>query len=178
MAVQEPKYRLLRKDGAFEIRAYGDLVVADTRVEGGQVEAVQHGFRRLAAYIFGGNAARRNIAMTAPVLLQPSAASSPALPERGAWTVRFIMPEGSDVGDLPVPRDGSVRLGRAPGGRFGVVRFSGLARPAAARDEAARLAAWLAAQKLATDGPPALAQYDPPWTLWFLRRNEILQRLQ
>jgi hypothetical protein len=23
-------------------------------------------------------------------------------------------------------------------------------------------------------GPPSLAQYDPPWTLWFMRRNEVM----
>jgi hypothetical protein len=23
-------------------------------------------------------------------------------------------------------------------------------------------------------GAPSLAQYDPPWTLWFLRRNEVM----
>jgi hypothetical protein len=36
------------------------------------------------------------------------------------------------------------------------------------------LRAFVAQQKLVAVGTPSLARYDPPWTLWFLRRNEVM----
>lgn len=178
MAVEEPKYTVVGRRPGFELRRYGELVVAETRMEGGQGHALQSGFRRLAGYIFGGNLAGRKIAMTAPVLLTSAEPGPSVLPNRGAWTVRFVMPSGQDVQSLPAPRDAGVRLTRVAGGLFAVARFSGVATPEAAAREASGLMARLQAEKLETDGPPALAQYDPPWTLWFLRRNEIIQRLR
>ena len=66
-AVEEPAYRLELKDGAFEIRDYPGLIVAEVTVDGDQTTAANRGFRLLAGYIFGANHGRRAIAMTAPV---------------------------------------------------------------------------------------------------------------
>ena len=55
-----------------------------------------------------------------------------------------------------------------------VVRFSGVARGDSFRSQTDALRRWAAARGLALRGPATLAQYDPPWTLWFLRRNEVL----
>ncbi|MFZ4748769.1 MAG: heme-binding protein [Sphingomonas sp.] len=41
---------------------------------------------------------------------------------------------------------------------------------AAKTDELQKLAA---KHRLRAIGPVSLAQYDPPWTLWFMRRNEV-----
>lgn len=67
MAVEEPAYRSVATEGAFEIRDYPALIVAEVSVTGEQKEAARKGFRLLAAYIFGGNRRKQSIAMTAPV---------------------------------------------------------------------------------------------------------------
>ena len=179
MAVEEPPFQSRLRAGAFEVRDYPALVAADVEVDGDQGQAANRGFRILAGYIFGGNARREPIAMTAPVVLvRTDAPTAPGFVApsngRGRWRVRFFLPHALALETLPRPRDPRIVLARAPASRWAVVRFSGLAHPAAADAKAAELRAWMATRGLPVGGPPSLAQYDPPWTLWFLRRNEVL----
>ena len=48
---------------------------------------------------------------------------------------------------------------------------------AAAEAAAKKLLGWVASAGFKPEGSPIFAYYDPPWTLWFLRRNEVLVRL-
>ena len=180
MSVEEPAFGLQLRDGQFEVREYPALVVAEVVVEGDQSHAAGQGFRILASYIFGGNARRESIAMTAPVTLIPSRGkaglAAPTVEERGSreWLVRFTMPKQYTMGTLPPPKDPRVSLRATPPERFAVIRFSGLANPHDAEAKTVALSAWIQARRLKPTGPAALAQYDPPWTLWFLRRNEVM----
>ena len=176
MSVEEPPFRLRFRDGRCEVRDYPALVVAEVAVDGAQNEAASAGFKILAGYIFGGNARRQNIAMTAPVTLLPGLDKVGRVSTQGAgtWIVRFTMPQGVSASALPAPKDTRVRLRAAPAARVAVIRFSGLAQPHAFKARAAELSAWVAAHHLRASGPASLAQYDPPWTLWFLRRNEVM----
>jgi hypothetical protein len=105
------------------------------------------------------------IPMTAPVTQTQG-------PE--GWVVRFIMPAGSTPDTLPLPNEKRVRLGVAPQLRQAVVQFSGWALSGAVKARTAQLRAWMASRQLQPTGPATLAQYDPPWTIWFLRRNEVM----
>jgi hypothetical protein len=115
--------------------------------------------------------------MTAPVVLAPGAGAAAAeanpLPASGAWAVRFVMPRTYDLEALPPPLDPSVQLRRIPGGRYAVLTFSGLARPPKVSEKARELQRRAQALGFKLCGPPALLQYDPPWTPWFMRRNEV-----
>lgn len=180
MAVEEPAFRTLLRDGAFEIRDYPALVVAEVTVTGGQKAAANKGFRLLAGYIFGGNRRKQSIAMTAPVAQQPAsetiAMTAPVVQTQtaGEWVVRFTMPSSFSLNTLPQPNDARVRLRVTPPTRFAVIRFSGLAEPDDVTAKTAALWAWMQQRHLRRAGPPSLAQYDPPWTLWFMRRNEVM----
>jgi hypothetical protein len=180
MSVEEPAYRMQLRDGPFEIRDYPALVNAEVTVSGDQNHAAGQGFRILAGYIFGGNARRERIAMTAPVTLLPTGrnpgflAPSVEAGRAGGWVVRFTMPKAYALAGLPPPGDARVRLRVAPPTRVAVVRFSGVASPGAFEVKAQALGTWMKRRGLAEGGPAALAQYDPPWTLWFMRRNEVL----
>ena len=178
MAVEEPAFHLRLRDGAFEVRDYPPLTVAEVTVDGDQTQAASRGFRLLAGYIFGGNARRQSIAMTAPVAQIPSAenvgAAAADTETAGRWVVSFTMPKSYVLETLPEPKDARVRLRRAPPTRVAVLRFSGLAHKEEVQSKARELAAWVQRRRLRTVGPVSLAQYDPPWTLWFLRRNEVM----
>lgn len=105
------------------------------------------------------------IAMTAPVT---------QIERAGSWTVRFTMPRGYTLETLPEPNDPKVSLRRLPAERFAVIRFSGLAGKADVDAKTIELLAAAKAHHLRAIGPVSLARYNPPWTLWFMRRNEVM----
>jgi hypothetical protein len=180
MAVEEPSFKTVMQEGDFEIRDYPPLVVAEVTVTGGQWEAANKGFRLLAGYIFGGNRRKQSIAMTAPVALTPTsekiAMTAPVTQIKNAdsWTVRFTMPSAYTLETLPEPNDPKIHLRRLPPERFAVVRFSGWAQKSDVDAKSATLVAVAKAHNLRAAGPVSLAQYNPPWTLWFMRRNEVM----
>ena len=180
IAAEEPAFTVSLAKGDFEIRDYPALIVAEVSVAGDRKAAASTGFRLLAGYIFGGNTARQKIAMTAPVVQASSgekiAMTAPVVQSGGdgKWVIRFIMPKGSSLATLPRPNSARVQLKTAPPARMAVVRFSGLARQDSIAEKTAALQGFVKALHLQAIGPPALAQYDPPWTLWFLRRNELM----
>lgn len=180
MAVEEPTFKTVLSDGVFEVRDYPGLIVAEVMVTGEQKEAASKGFRLLAGYIFGGNKRRQSIAMTAPVAQAPVsekiAMTAPVtqIENAGAWIVRFTMPSAYTMESLPEPNDPKVRLRRLPATRVAVLRFSGLAGERDVAGKSAELLATAKAHRFRTSGPVTLAQYNPPWTLWFTRRNEVL----
>ncbi len=185
MAIEQPKYSVELKDGDFELRRYASYIVAEVSVDGAQGEAVQRGFRKLAGYIFGANAGSTKIAMTAPVAQRPEgekiAMTSPVAqtPDgEGHWTVQFMMPSSYTLDNLPKPKDADIRFRVEPAREMAVLKFSGVARDGNYRQRSEDLSRWVAAKGLTGRGRTVLAQYDPPWTLWFLRRNEVLVEIQ
>ena len=55
-----------------------------------------------------------------------------------------------------------------------VLKFFGLTGDDRVAQQIERLEALLRNHKLAPIGEPSLARYDPPWTPWFMRRNEVM----
>ena len=105
------------------------------------------------------------IAMTAPVLQEEKS---------GPWKVQFIMPPNYTMATLPKPVNDSVKLIELPTKRIVVISFSGIASDAKLRKYTAELSNFIIAEKLNAKAPPIYAFYDPPWTLPFLRRNEVM----
>jgi len=169
MAVEEPVFELAKQEGAFEVRIYPALVAAQVSVNGTRSEAVNAGFRLLADYIFGNNQGKQKIAMTAPVMQTQT---------DGAWTVQFVMPKTYTLQTLPTPNNAQVRLVQLPPTRFAVLRFSGLASEADIAEKTTALNAFIDKHQLRRAGAPTLARYNPPWTPWFMRRNEIMVPLE
>lgn len=181
MSVEEPKFKRVAAEGDFEIRDYPGLVVAEAVVDGERQSALNAGFRLLAGYIFGANAGSGRIAMTAPVSQAPAPGSTIAMTapvtvsgQSSGWTVRFTMPSQYVLEELPAPNDSRVQLKSIPPARMAVVRFSGLTGDRRVAQQAERLVEWLRRRNLTAAGTPSLARYDPPWTPWFMRRNEVM----
>jgi hypothetical protein len=184
MAIEEPKFTVDLHEGAYEIRDYHAAVAAEVIVTGDQKGAMRKGFRMLAGYIFGGDARRQSIAMTAPVaqerIREKIAMTAPVTqtPSDGAWVVRFTMPSSYSLETLPEPNNPEVKLRAVAPARFAAIRFSGLATKARVEGKTAELVDFARAHDLHTIGPASLAQYNPPWTLWFMRRNEVMIQLE
>jgi len=161
-AIEEPKYSVLQEfENGIEIRAYEPHLVAVTKMDGSQ----NSGFRVLAGYIFGGNEKEQEIAMTAPVSTTMMADS----PE-----MTFMIPSEYDLAELPKPNDERVNFREVPAYTAAVIRFSGRANSEIVEAHWQKLRAFLANSEWKGLGEPTLNQYNPPWTLGFWRRNEII----
>jgi hypothetical protein len=158
-----------RRIGDVEIRRYEPYVVAETVVDGPLERAGNRGFRVLAGYIFGANETSSGdstkLAMTTPVTQERVGEE---------YRVRFMMPSGYNVDDLPTPKDARVRIEPIGSRRLGAIRYSGRWSGSAFERQLARLEETLGKGGFEPVGEAIWARYDPPWKPWFLRRNEVL----
>jgi len=88
--------------------------------------------------------------------------------------VRFIMPSSYSMETLPKPSNPTVELKEVPAKRFVVIRFAGLGGDENLKHHTNELNDFIMAKNLTPQSPPTYAFYNPPWTLPFLRRNEVL----
>jgi effector-binding domain-containing protein len=180
MAIEEAAYAVTIKDGAFELRDYAPHVVAETLVEGTLEEAGNKAFGRLFRYISGGNRSREKVAMTAPVSQEPQGQkiemTAPVAQQRvqERWAVSFMMPASYTLETLPTPEDPQVTLRQVPARRMAAVRYSGSWSERGYQRNLEKLESWMRGKGLAPVGGPVWARYNSPFSLWFLRRNEIL----
>ena len=201
MATEEPNYTVLSKTENFELRRYESQLVAQTWVSGDQDAASRAGFKILADYIFGNNTApsgeSSKISMTAPVAMQfeakqsttkkndsnesqkiamtaPVSIKQEQQQNDGKWRVQFTMPSKYTMQTLPKPNNPDITIIEVPPQTYGVIKFSGLAGSEKVAVKTVELQSWMQTQKLTLTGTPELARYNPPWTLPFMRRNEIM----
>ncbi|NTW82291.1 MAG: heme-binding protein [Chlorobiaceae bacterium] len=176
---KEPPYKVLLTEGDCEIRQYDEMVVAETVVEGEYSRTSGTAFSRLAGYIFGKNRKKEKISMTAPVIQEPVSEklpmTAPVIQERkgSGWVMAFVMPEGSTLASLPEPLDPSVTLRTVPGKKVAVIRYSGLHSESNLRSNSEKLDIWLEKKGYRMLSQSRAASYDPPWTIPFMRRNEV-----
>jgi hypothetical protein len=187
VGTEEPEHTSRRLTDRVEIRTYGPRIAAETTVAADEDAARNEGFRRLAGYIFGRNHREDAIAMTAPVsqsiqvgsgdkiaMTAPVAQSAEATDIGEGWLIRFFMPSECTMATLPTPDDDRVRLTEVPPETVAVLSFSGDRSPAAVAQRSEELLATLSAENIKTVGDVAAWFYDPPWTLPFRRRNEVV----
>ena len=180
-ALEEPAYQTQMQEGSFEIREYSSYLVAEVFMEEENFdEASGDGFRMLADYIFGNNlsrsasvqmagmaeAASENIAMTAPVQMDQGKKSN-------QWRMAFSLPSKWNLETAPVPNDQRVKLREISPERMVVLQFSGRMATQDLEEKEQELRQWAMKQGITVVGSVRTARYDPPWTLPFLRKNEV-----
>ena len=175
---QEQKYVVKAKFPNFEVRLYEPCVLADVVNDSSFQSAGNSAFGTLFGYISGGNKPNAKIAMTSPVLQEPSnkiAMTSPVLQETSGSSniVSFVMPAGSTLESMPVPTNSRVTLRPIPEELVAASKFSGRWTEENYLKQLAALETQIAANGFTKNGNPRFARFDPPWTPWFMRRNEI-----
>jgi hypothetical protein len=180
MAIEEAAYQVVKKEDRFEVRDYAPHILAETIVEGEMKEAGNMAFRRLFNYISGDNRSQDKVAMTAPVSQvlegEKIEMTAPVGQQnvQGRWAVSFMMPASYTLETLPVPVDPKVSLRQVTTRRLAAVRYSGTWSKKNYLRYMQELESWINDEGLTIVGEPVWARYNPPFTLWFLRRNEIL----
>lgn len=180
MATEEAKYEMVKKDNKFEIRDYAPHILAETVVEGDLKDAGNKAFKRLFRYISGDNRSRNKVVMTAPVSQQPVGEKIKMTAPVGQrqvqekWAVSFMMPASYTIETLPEPENQDVTLRQVPARRMASVTYSGFWSEKRYLRYKLELESWIKERGLTIVGDPIWARYNPPFTPWFLRRNEIL----
>jgi hypothetical protein len=196
-SVETVPYTVVASVGDVELRRYPEVVHVET-VAATEREA----FGRLFQYISGANEANAEIEMTAPVAVDgqrsesdqrreaPEAAPTvdgTSIPmttpvetetaeladgERGV-RMAFVLPTEYDFETAPAPTDDDVHLVAVPERTLAVAQFSWRPTEARIASETERLLDTLERGDVPVSGDPFFMGYDAPWTLPFLRRNEV-----
>lgn len=184
--IEHPKYTVLKKHGAYEIREYHPFLAAEVVVKGTQKESLRRGFKMLFDYISGNNRSQESIKMTAPVTQQPSGQSeripmtAPVMQEQGEnlYIVSFMLPANYTSDTVPVPLDPSVVIVEKERKRVAALRFAGYATDQKIKKKKDKLTELLQKDGYQTGSSFHLALYNPPWTPPFMRRNEVMFQIQ
>ena len=177
-AIEEPAYEVTAKIGDVEVRQYAPYVVAEVLMAGSAAEAGNKAFRILASYIFGRNKGEKRLPMTAPVTQTAAPMKLTMGPvgqsaARGGYLVQFILPRGVTLETAPQPIDQRIVLRQVQPMRVAVIRYSGFWSDANFNSHLAQLEETLRRAGVQWSGEPIYSRYNPPFTPWFLRRNEI-----
>ena len=177
--VEKPDYKVIQSEQNIEIRQYEPMIIAEVEVDGKRVDAIGDGFRLLADYIFGNNTVQQVISMTAPVQQkenQKIAMTAPVQQQSTgkSWRMSFVMPSKYSMDSLPVPNNNRVRLKEILTKKFVVIEFSGTNSNENVTEHENQLMNYIEANQIKINGSPKYAFYNPPWSLPFLRRNEVM----
>ena len=177
--VEQPTYQLTASDGSIEIRDYDPRLVATVAVSGPRKDAIRSGFKILADYIFGNNTSESNISMTAPVEQSQGekiAMTAPVEQQTDGkdWRITFSMPSEYSIETLPRPTSKSIQIELIPAKTQAAITFSGMNSSDNLEKHELALKNHIDKTDWVITGSAHYAFYNPPWTLPFLRRNEIL----
>lgn len=162
-SIETPEYQIIKKIGEVEIRLYPKLTVAKTSLPGKSYKANSNmGFRTIAHYIFGGNASKQKIAMTAPVVMEMGDSAS----------MYFVMPRKYTKEQLPRPSSDAVQIGEENEKTLAVIRFGGYSDDAKIENHCRQLEATLKESGIQTQGSFLYMGYNAPWD-FVNRRNEV-----
>lgn len=178
--LEMPEYTVIERDGRFEIREYPNIVIVETVASGDRRTAENQAFYRLFDYISGANEANGKIEMTAPVVQELAsekvAMTAPVLQEStpDGWRMAFVLPSRYSVETAPTPTNAEVTLRSVAPKRVAAMRFAGRMTQRSLEERAPELERWIESKGLEAISPFRSAGYDPPFTIPFLRRNEIM----
>lgn len=180
MATEEAEYKVAQTDKNIEVRDYAPHILAEIIIAGPLEDAGNQAFRPLFKYISGDNLKNEKVSMTAPVSQQAAgekiAMTAPVSQQASgdAWAVSFMMPASYTMESIPQPKNPLVKLRLVPAQRVAAIRYSGFWSEKSYQKHRAQLEEWMQKRGLTAAGDPVWARYNPPFTPWFMRRNEIL----
>ncbi|KAK9055423.1 hypothetical protein SSX86_026506 [Deinandra increscens subsp. villosa] len=183
------KFKVLSRNEQYEIRELEPYFVAETTMPGKygfDLNGSSQSFNVLAEYLFGKNTANETMEMTTPVLTRRTQSggetmdmTTPVITKRmedqDKWKMSFVMPSkyGSS---LPLPKNSAVTITEVPARTVAVVAFSGFVTDEDVMYRESKLRDTLKNDsqfKVKSGAQLEVAQYNPPFTLPFTRRNEI-----
>jgi hypothetical protein len=182
MAIETPKYEVIKRHKNIEIRKYPEYIQAEVEVSGIDYRtAIGKGFEILASYIFGNNISQKNINMTAPVKTsrpERVAMTSPVkISGEGMYNVAFIMPSVYTLDTLPIPNEKKIQFRKIEPEKVAAIRFKGFFNQKYIDKNITLLKEFLKKENIKTEKKFIIAGYNPPWIPGFLARNEAMVKI-
>jgi hypothetical protein len=172
LSIETLEYDVIKKENKFEIRQYKNHITASISFKSKE-EFDKLAFRTLANYIFG-----NNISMTSPVLTQGEniGMTSPVLTEenQSVWTMSFSMPKRYSLENLPTPSNKNIVIKEEKEKLIAAITFSGFMSDSNFLRNERKLTRWLKNNRYEYKPSLIRAGYNPPWTLPFFRKNEVM----
>ena len=175
MALEEPKYQILKSNGKYEVRKYNDRLAVEV-----EYSNEDSGFRYLFNYISGENTQSEKVNMTVPVtqsvkidMTAPVTQSK----EDGKMVMQFFLPSKFTFETAPNPTNNRVSLVVLEGGVYAVIKYSGRLTDKNFQKHYEELRGYLIKDKINFIEPAIRATFDGPFTLPILRRNEVMMKI-
>ncbi|BBM85912.1 heme-binding protein [Candidatus Uabimicrobium amorphum] len=183
---ERPNYKVIQTYDHFELRHYPAHIVAETQVNASFDKAGNKAFRRLAGFISGANSKQQKIAMTAPVNQQASEGETIAMTApvnqiniaKDKYMIEFIMPQKYTMETIPQPTNPKVKIRQIPAKIMAVRKYKGSWSQVKYNKNKEMLLTNVQQAKLEANGNPIFARYNSPFTIWFLRENEVLVEIK
>lgn len=157
---EEPRFQVIEKKGDIEIRKYDPFVAVSTPDK----SLSGSGFNRLFSFISGQNQANQKMPMTIPVINDAE-----------EKTMEFVLPLAiDDIKKAPHPTSDQLTLKQYPQEKVAVISFSGRSTPELIKKKLQKLTETALKMGYSLKSNYRLARYNSPFSLPFLRRNEIL----
>lgn len=179
-----PPYRILSRGEGYETREYDSYMVASTSMspldEPYTMDDLASGgeaFNALAAYLFGANEQKEIMEMTTPVSTTSTGEMRFYLKEREGGNDSFPLPV-AEIEEV-FNEKGAVKIREIPAATLAVAKFTGFVTEGEVNRQKDALMSCLAFDGIEIDVPHAsvvphvILQYNPPYTIPILRRNEI-----
>jgi hypothetical protein len=158
-------YKVMKTESAFEIRLYPPATMATVSMNVKTYKEVSSsGFRKLASFIFGGNDANKNIAMTTPVHMDLNDSTS---------SMSFVMPSKFKIDSLPKPNDSTVSITTSAEEYVAAIQFGGYANYGEIKKQVIQLEKALKANNIDFYGNFRFLGYNAPYQ-FIGRKNEII----
>ncbi|KAK7396690.1 hypothetical protein VNO78_17848 [Psophocarpus tetragonolobus] len=183
------EFKVLSRRNQYDIREVEPYFVAETTMPGKSgfdFNGASRSFNVLAEYLFGKNTTKEKMEMTTPVFTSKNHSdgvkmdmTTPVLTtkieDQEKWKMSFVMPSKYGA-NLPLPKDSAVRIKEVPRKIVAVISFSGFVSDEEIKQRELKLREALKSDnqfKIKQGTSVEVAQYNPPFTLPFQRRNEI-----
>jgi hypothetical protein len=164
---ETPNYEVVKKEGNIEIRSYPSFLKAEVRLEGEREQVSGKAFSILFSYITGKNTGENKISMTIPVLQEKNNKAN-------AWDVSFLLPKNFNLLNAPKPKDDRIKLIQTKQAKLVAISFSGFWSEKNMQKHKALLDEFVKKEGLKIKAGEVFAFYNSPYTLPWLRRNEVL----
>jgi len=162
--------------GGVEVRQYAEYSVCTVSMDessssGDPLLSSGNSFGTLAKYIFGENAEEASISMTTPVAID-YVSNNPS-------TMSFVLGDGIKAATAPSPTSPRVAVSDCAPTKVAAIEFPGFATAGEVQRQLSILKESMSVAGYEYDEGATyqLLQYNPPYTLPFLRRNELLYPL-